>query len=112
MIDCSGTSLCGDFENLDEQATDQVTGADDGSGQCTWGTDATYMTVANIVFLACGILLCWYVVTNKHAFVVVIIIDGPPCFGSCSMETYLFDVQCTSTGAHLQAIEASESNYR
>jgi hypothetical protein len=105
VIDCSGTSLCGDFENLDEQATDQVTGADDGSGQCTWGTDATYMTVANIVFLACGILLCWYVVTNIHAFVVVVVVV-------VIIDPYLFDVQCPSTGAHLQAIEASESNYR
>ena len=66
VVDCSGTSLCGDFENVDAQVTDQVTGADDGSGQCTWGTDATYMTVANIVFLVCGILLCLYVPSHKN----------------------------------------------
>ena len=110
-FDYSGTSLCGDFENVDAQVTDQVTGADDGSGQCTWGTDATYMTVANIVFLACGILLCWYVPSHKYESSSLSSTD-PRNLVIVPLQLTLFSLQCTSTGAHLQAIEMSEANSR
>jgi hypothetical protein len=28
-------------------------------GSCQWGPSATYMTIANLSYLAAGILLCW-----------------------------------------------------
>jgi hypothetical protein len=47
---------CGDLEGALDVTTDLE--ADNG---CEWGSDATYMTVACVAYLGCGIVHCWYV---------------------------------------------------
>lgn len=62
-----GSSQCGDIENIDGQVADQING-DGSAGSCEWGADATYMAIANVLFLICGILLCWYVSIYRLGF--------------------------------------------
>jgi hypothetical protein len=38
---------------------DSASGNQFEDGTCEWGPAATYMIIANIAYLACGILLCW-----------------------------------------------------
>ncbi len=47
-----GIAECGDFEGTAEDGTPST-------NVCEWGPDSSYMTVACVMYLICGVILCW-----------------------------------------------------
>lgn len=50
-----GMEDCGDIEGSITDGTFET-----GDNGCEYGPGSTYMTIACVCYLGCGVLLCWY----------------------------------------------------